>query len=307
MDNKCPGLINSKDEYSNKTSLRIAVLKDCYFTLVDHFNDIIKALEMPFVLTHCDGYGEQVNGQWTGIVGELVNNRSDLTASISEFNYDYYQSIMYSPVFTSANAITILTGRILANNNNGFWIMNSFSPVLWLSFFTMIVVISLVNKILHQEYKTSCKIYLIDVLDCFLKLWAVFINQSSQFGSNICCHKHLIVISLTIISIFVMSLSFNSEILSNLLFHPVVKIDNLDDLVKYISEHDDVEIISDNMSTTWNILRNWQEDHVQTIYKRMKSVSLYRFYDVSTNFISPKIISPKFIPQINFPEFVSTN
>ena len=186
LDHQCPGLINSSNEYGDKATLRIAVLNDCYFTMVDYFNDIIRDLKVPFTLTHCDGFGEQVNDQWTGMVGELVSNRSDLTANIAEISYDYYQDIMYSPIFFTGNAITILTGKILANNYNGFSIMNSFSTVLWLSFFIMIIVISLLNRISHEENSTW-KIYLIHTLECCLKLWAVFLNQSNQFGSNICC------------------------------------------------------------------------------------------------------------------------
>ena len=277
IDHKCPGLINSSDEYGNKTTLRIAVLNDCYFTMVNYFNDIIKAIKVPFILTHCDGYGQQVNGEWTGIVGELVSNRSDLSATVAEINYDYYQNTMYSPIFTAGNAITILTGKILANSNSGLWIMKSFSTLMWQSFFTMIVGMSFLNGILHQKYSPSWKLYSIDVLECCLKIWAVFLNQSNQFGSNICCHKHLIVLTLTVISIFVMSLSFNSEILSNLLFHPLIKIDTLDDLVKYIKENKDVEIVSDNMTTTWNILRDWQDERVQFIFKRMKHEPFFSF------------------------------
>ena len=149
---KCPGLINSTD-HGDIVPLRVAVLNGCYFTLVAFFNIIINAMKRPFILTYCDSYGvKNSNGTWTGILGELMNNRSDFSANIAEVNHVWYQDIQYSPAFGFGNAITILSGKILANNANGLSILSSFSSDIWLSFCIVIVVIAICYRILHMEY-----------------------------------------------------------------------------------------------------------------------------------------------------------
>ena len=249
-NHQCPGLINLSDEYSDKVPLRVAVYKGCYFTSVEIFNIIIKALKRPFVMKHCDSY------DWPGnsIINNLVDNNSDFSPNMADVNIVRYQKILYTPSLSFANAITILSGKILANNGNGFSILSSFSTELWLLLGAILVVIAICNRSLHKEY-SKWTLYLMGVVRHFIKLYGVFINQSNQFG-NICCVKHLILNSFTIISLFVMTLFFSSEILSKLLFHPLVKIDTLDDLVNYINQHDDVKIISENLTSPWNTMKS---------------------------------------------------
>ena len=190
-----------------------------------------------------------------------------------EVNHNWYQNIQYSPTFFFGNAITILTGKILANNGNGFSILSSFSLHLWSIFFAILILIAIFNNILHHKY-SKWTLYLAGVVGHFMKLWAVFINQSNQFG-NICCVKHLILNSVTVISIFNITLFFTSEILSNLLFHPLVKIDTLDDLVDYLKQHQGVKLISDNVTSTWYILPNVK--HAKYIFTRMTSAKMTQF------------------------------
>ena len=80
---------------------------------------------------------------------------------------------------------------------------------------------------------------------------------------------------MTVISIFIITLFFTSEILSNLLFHPLVKIDTLDDLVDYLKQHQDVKLISDNVTSTWYILPNVK--HAKYIFTRMTSAKMTQF------------------------------
>ena len=204
------------------------------------------------------------------ILGELVNNRSDFSPNLADFNYDRYQKIQYSPILQFVNAITILSGKIFEDNGNGFSILRSFSMQLWLLLGVIFMVIAICSRILHKE-NSKWTLYLLSVVGHFAKLWAVFINQSNQFG-NICCVKHLILNSATVISIFVMTLFFSSEILSKLLFHPLVKIDTLDDLVEYINENEHVKLISDNKSTSCQIMRDWPDERARFIFPKMVTV-----------------------------------
>ena len=83
---------------------------------------------------------------------------------------------------------------------------------------------------------------MLKVLGDILRLWILFINVSVEFG-NICSIKKLILNSVIVISIFQMSMFFNSEILSNLLIQPLVIIDTLDDLVQFSKQNRDVKNI----------------------------------------------------------------
>ena len=275
LNMKCPGLIYWNNLYENASNaidiapLRVAVLNGCHLTLVDYFNIIMASMKRPFVLTYCSSYNI-----WNySIIDELVNNRSDFSPNIGEVNFNWYRKVLYSPTFFFGNAITILSGKILADNGNGFSILSSFSLKIWLSLFAIFVFIAICNSILHKEY-FKWTFYLLGVVGHFVKLWAVFINQSIQLG-NICCVKHLIVNSVTIISIFVMTLLFTSEILSKLLFYPLVKIDTMDDLVKFVNLHQDVKLISDNITSSWFILKDWQP--AESIFPKIISVPITKF------------------------------
>ena len=222
-------------------------------------------------MTYCDSY----DGLENSIINELVENRSDFSPNWADVNHDRYQMIQYTPPLYFANAITILSGKIFANSGNGFSIMSSFSLEIWLILCAMIIIIAICTKTLHKEY-FKWILYLVGVVGSFMKLWAVFINQSNQFG-NICCVKHLILNSLTIISLLVMSLLLSSEILSKLLFHPLEKIDTLDDLVDFVTKNDHVKLISDNLTQPWTIMRDWPDKRGQFIFHKMTNVKYINF------------------------------
>ena len=279
--NSCPGLINSSYNDNNNAyaPLRIAVIDGCHLTRVIYLNYIIKALKRSYFLTYCHSYGEVVNGEWNGIIGELVSNRSDFSPNPTAITYERYRAIDYSPSFRFGNALTILSRKLLANNGNGFSILNSFSIYVWLIFCFMLIVIAITKNSLHKELNLNyslLKSVLVDVLGDFINYWALFINKSINFG-DICCFKHLILNSVTVISIFLMSLFFNSEILSNLLFHPLLKIDTLDDLVEFVTQHGDVKLISDRISTSWSIMKHWDDERAKLIFPRMTSVPISKF------------------------------
>ena len=50
-----------------------------------------------------------------------------LDLAISGYIDKFYQDIQYSPAFGFGNAITILSGKVLANNKNGLLILSSLS------------------------------------------------------------------------------------------------------------------------------------------------------------------------------------
>ena len=155
-NNRCPGLINSSNVYEyDKAPLRVAVVDGCHFTFVYYLNMISEALNRPLIVTYCDGYGKPINNQWTGVLGELTNNRSDFSLSVAPIIYAWYHLIDYTPTISYGNALTIFTGKLLANNGDMFAIFNSFSSDIWLIFSVMLVISSICKNIQIE----ICSIY----------------------------------------------------------------------------------------------------------------------------------------------------
>ena len=103
LSNKiCPGLINSSYEHGD--AIRIAVTNRCNLVRVNYLNLIIKTLKRPFVMTYCDVFGVKDNEQWNGIIGELVNNRSDFSGNMAANNYDIKQLTTAQPSHTAMEA-----------------------------------------------------------------------------------------------------------------------------------------------------------------------------------------------------------
>ena len=231
----------------------------------------MKALKRPLVLTYCNNYVGRNNSIWS----ELYHNRSDFSPNLGEVHYAYYEKIKYSPAFYFANAITILSGRIFDTLGSRISILSSFTIQIWLLFYAILLLIAIIDSIKNQDY-WKWTFDKVGVAGQFVKLWAATINQSNQFG-NICCVKHLILNSVTIISIFVMTLFFNSEVLSILLFHPLVKIETLDNLVEFVKQHDDVKLITGKVTSSWAIMKSWQDERAKFLLPRMATVPIYEF------------------------------
>lgn len=270
MGEICPGLNLSKNVTNNLPPLRVAFSKVCTFFRPKIFKILIDKLKMPYIVKQYDSYGTKMNGQWTGIIGELVANRSDFTPSVAALNYDRYQAMEFSPTIGYRNSFSILSGRLFANNENGLTVFTSFTMELWITIVLTFVIIAIIDVILQSNNN------FLKIISIFSKLLFVFINQSSQF-SIICCYKHLFLRSIVIISIFMISIFFSSEILSKLVFQPQIIIDTLDDLVHFIEVNPDVEIVSDNASYTWKNLIQWNDNRAKFLLGKLKHIPVTRF------------------------------
>ena len=159
---RCPGLMNSNylhDNSSDIAPLRVVVLNGCYLTQVYYFNIIMSAMKGPFVLTYANHYVGWNDSIWS----ELYYNRSDFSPNIAELNYYWYRTIQYSPLFFFGNAITILSGKILADNGNRFSITSSFSLEIWLLFCALLILVAICKQILHKKYSKWTS-YLVNVI-----------------------------------------------------------------------------------------------------------------------------------------------
>ena len=56
-----------------------------------------------------------------------------------------------------------------------------------------------------------------------------------------------------------------------------MKIDTLDDLVEYVKQNDDVKLISDELTSSWFIMLEWEDERAQFIFDKMISEPIYEF------------------------------
>ena len=274
--NQCQALKNSS-HHDNISRIRIAMLNDCKFISIEILLSVIESLRMPYTLTFHKTFGTVSDSGSTGLIGDVVTNRSDIGAAHYGTTYERLAVIDFSPMLGYGSPISILSGKILANTGNQFNVFKSFSTDLWISFSLTLIVESIFEIFVHFKIEHSCLTFIIEIFSNLFNLIIRFVNQNSNKYSRICCSKHLILNSMTLISIFLMMLFFNSEILSNIVYNPLLHIDSLYDLAQFISTHPDILLISDNASMTWTLMKSWQDDQVQMLFQKMQGVPISKF------------------------------
>ena len=74
----CNGLKNYSNDQINVTPIRIAINNDCKFTSILILNSVISFLKRPVTFTYHDEYLAGPDGNWSGVYGDLIHNRSDI-------------------------------------------------------------------------------------------------------------------------------------------------------------------------------------------------------------------------------------
>ena len=98
----------------------------------------------------------------------------------------------------------------------------------------------------------------------------------------------------TLISITLMTLFFNTQLSSNLIHHPILHINSIDDLVQFIFKYPNVKLVSDNRISSWQLIWNWKGQQGEMIKKRLTNVALYKInysdvYNGQTIIIGPDV------------------
>ena len=252
--------------------IRFALRKDCKLLPIDVLFSVIKSLNMPYILTFHDKYGLEIDGKWTDLIGEVVNNRSDIGATFSVITDKRHKVIDFSPPLGYGSPVTILSGKIYASNGNQFNILDCFSTELWIAFGLSLIIVAIFEEILHFQTKYSFLTIIMKIFKNNCTFMMRFLNQNPKSLSRICCTSHLLLYSSTLLSIFLMTLFFNSDLLSNILYNPLLNIDSFDDLAQFLSTHPDVLLISDNATFTWKLMKVWPDQQVQDLFGKMRSV-----------------------------------
>ena len=269
INSRCRALKNSSYQDDDIRAIKIGLLDNCKYILMDVLYLIIESLKMPYILTF--------HKTFEVLFDAVVENRSDIGAAYFTTQYQKFDFIDYSPMVGYGSLISILSGKIFANTGNQFNIFNSFPIDLWIIFAITLIIVAIFEIFLHFKARYSLVTFLIEIFSNLFYFLIRFLNQDSNKYSRICCLKHLILNSTIFLSIFLMMLLFNSEILSNIVYNPLLHIDSLGDLAQFIATHPDVSLISDNSTSSWEIMKTWQDDQMQILFQKMQGVFVFEF------------------------------
>ena len=122
----CQGLKNYNHDQINVTPIRIAIHNDCKRTSVLILNSVLSGLKRPYKFTYHDEIISGSDGNWTGIHGDLIHNRSDIYANFNAINLFRFNRMQFSPFLGYSNLISILSGKISDNSFKNFNVFESF-------------------------------------------------------------------------------------------------------------------------------------------------------------------------------------
>ena len=237
----CPGIMNASYDNNNLTSIRISMLVDCKRLSTLVMNSIINAIKRPYRLLVHNSTAERSNGQWIGVFGDLINNRSDICITEQTVNYERHSMMYNSPILGYTNVISILSGQIFDNSNNSINLFDTFTLEMWTIYAILLLLVAIVSEVIHMKSVLRFS-SVVTMADNYFALIMAFLNQAQEYFTRICCLKHYVMNTTTLITITLMIIFFNTEFSSDLIHNPLIRIDSLDDLVQYTEKYPYVKI-----------------------------------------------------------------
>ena len=282
----CQGLKNSSHDQINVSPLRIALFNDCRLTSTLILNSVIIGLKRPFKITYYDKFVSGPDGNWSGVYGDLIHNRSDICGNFNSINSFKHKWMHISPILGYSNRISILSGKIEDYSFKSFNVFESFSLELWTIYGFLLILVAITNEVIHIN---SLVPSLVRIVDNYFALIMQFLSQSQKYFTRICCIKHIVMNTTTLISITMMTLFLNTKLSSNQIHHPILHIDSIDDLAQFILEHPDVKVVSDKRASSWQLIMEWQGKEGELIKKKVSNVPTHE-YDYSDVYNGQTII-----------------
>ena len=247
----CPKLINSSQNLL-ETPLRISAQlqpKECYY-YINIVNSIISFMKVPYLIQYYQTIGTQNENTWNGVIGDLVNNQSDLGVGPFSMTLQRFDLMKLSAPLGYGSPIAILSGRIPANiNRNNFF--EAFQPIIWISIILTIISMALIDTLIYSnEVRNSFNIQII--------LRKVYLYSFSLLAQSLNISIEFVVLNICYLWNVFNYYSFNhsifkSDILSDLLFDPIIIVDTMSDLAK-LSELRNITIYSQKDMLSWQLI-----------------------------------------------------
>ena len=248
-----------------------------FINVVNSVANVLNSLKIPFVIHTNDVIGRNTFNGWTGVIGELVNNRSDIGISKFAATLERFTMFKISPPLMYSSIISILSGQIHQNNNrNDFEIFTAFTIDLWSVIIFLIILLSIIDYKIHSKL---CEFNFKEIVLKIINFLKLLLTQSSDYYSRICCIKHLLFLGISIFIISLLPIFFTSDILSNLLQDPIYIIDSIDDLVDVI-EKTNVKLFAKKEYLAWHILKHSIDYRFQTVFRKLIDTKEHPWQDV---------------------------
>ena len=273
----CPGLNHYSYDNVNFTVVRISMFVNCKMMSTMVLKSVLNAIQRPYSLSVHNGKGgKSPGGQWSGVHGDLIHNRTDICVDFQSINYDRYQMLYNSPMLAYSNVISILSGMIYDNSRNSINVFDSFPLEMWIIFGSLLLLVSIISEIIHTKFFFTFT-SLVVITDNYFALIMQLLSQGQEYFTRICCIKHYVMNTMALISISLITFFFNSKVSSDIIYNPLLHIDSIDDLAYLISQHTDIKVITDKRSTSWPLLEEWPGYNFETIKKTIENVPMNKF------------------------------
>ena len=275
----CPGIINASYDNVTLSIIRISLFVDCKRLSTLVMNSIITAIKRPYKLLFHNNTTERLNGQWLGVLGDLIHNRSDISIRQQTVNYDRYQVMYNSPILGYTNVISILSGKIFDKSDNSFNMLGTFTLEMWTIYAILLLLVAIISEVIHMKSVLRFS-SVVRMAEKYFDLIMQFLRQPHKYFTRICCIKHFVMNIMTLISITLMIIFFNTDFSSDLIRHPLLHINSIDDLALLIEKYPDVKIIFNKQGLSGVLLMQlieWQGQKAELIKSKLEDVPIYKF------------------------------
>ena len=186
-----------------------------------------------------------------------------------------------SPILSYTNVISILSGQIFDNSHNSIKIFDTFTWELWTIFAILLLLVAIVSEVIYMiQTKSFFTLSSLKMAEKYFVFIMQFLCQPHKYFTRICCSKHYVMNTTTLISITLMIIFFNTEFSSDLIHNPLFHIDSMNDLVQFIAKYQDVKIICNKQGLSGVLLMQvleWQGYQAEMIESKLVDMPSYKF------------------------------
>ena len=240
---------------------------------VNMINAITSAIKRPYELSFMQTTGLKLNGKWQGVIGQVMDNKSDVAIGSFLATKEMFDSGLLSPPFGYTTPIAIMTGKLSQSSlNNELHVFTSFSVDIWMAIIITIFIIALC----YQFLRSNSSITFNNLLSSILLFLTTLLGQGDNKLSHVSNIKSFILVGSTIYLFTILIQCFQSVQLANLVSDPDVEIDSIDDLLDYMeSTMLNISLVTSKnlLPLTMYILKSANEAKFKKIVKMITSIS----------------------------------
>ena len=279
----CVDINNSTITNSSDPPLRIVVRSDVRPPMkcienVNLIKAIINALKVPIVFDFEQTFGIRVGDQWTGAVGHVMNNMSNIAIGLFVATSERYQALAFSPTLWFGSTISIFSGRLSDDfENTDFEVFKTFSLGVWLCLLISIVLVGVTHRFLSEENYG-------DVLDDILMSFKMLFSQYCPELISPYTLKNIFLFGISLNAFNWLMIWFQTFMLANLLFEPIIQIDSIDDLNNVVemfqSQDQNLIVVAYKQHLAWHLLESSQEANFRNVFKLLTNEKPFDYQQI---------------------------